>query len=97
MTTYNYANPNYTSWKGGIDPEFARAKAVRHGLKKLGTNQNERRALNIVIPKEKTVIIDTDKDMESDEITHSDYTDAEIISSTPNTNPQTEMPDANAL
>lgn len=37
----NYANPNYTSWKGGIDPEFARAKAIRHGLKKLGTNQNE--------------------------------------------------------
>lgn len=37
----NYANKLYTSWKGGIDPEFARAKAIRHGLKKLGTNQNE--------------------------------------------------------
>lgn len=43
--TMNYANPNYTSWKGGIDPEFARAKAIRHGLKKLGTNQNENTAI----------------------------------------------------
>lgn len=38
----NYANPNYTSWKGGLDPEFARAKCIRHALKKLGTNPNER-------------------------------------------------------
>jgi len=38
---YKYANANYTNWQGGIDPEFARAKAVRHALKKLGTNQNE--------------------------------------------------------
>jgi len=37
----NYANPNYTSFNGGLDPEFARAKAIRHGLKKLGTNPNE--------------------------------------------------------
>ena len=38
---YKYANANYTNWNGGVDPEFARAKAVRHALKKLGTNQNE--------------------------------------------------------
>jgi RecT family. len=37
----NYANALYTSFKGGIDPEFARAKSIRHGLKKLGTNLNE--------------------------------------------------------
>lgn len=34
-------NANYTSFKGGIDPEFARAKAIKHGLKKRGTNSNE--------------------------------------------------------
>lgn len=39
--TLNHANPLYVSWKGGIDPEFAKAKAVRHGLKKLGINANE--------------------------------------------------------
>lgn len=37
------ANGNYTSWKGGIDPEFAGSKAIRHALKKLGTNKNEER------------------------------------------------------
>lgn len=40
-TNLNYANRLYTSWKTGIDPEFARAKAIRHSLKKLGANTNE--------------------------------------------------------
>lgn len=40
-TVLNYANPNYTNWKGGLDPEFARAKCIRHSLKKLGSNPNE--------------------------------------------------------
>lgn len=35
------ANPLYTSWKGGIDPEFMRAKIIKHSLSKLGTNINE--------------------------------------------------------
>lgn len=35
------ANPNYTSWKKGIDPEFAGSKAIKHALKKRGTNANE--------------------------------------------------------
>lgn len=61
----NYANENYTNWKGGIDPEFARAKAVRHGLKKLGANQNEGRVVNITIPSTKNVIIDSEKDQEA--------------------------------
>lgn len=39
--TLNYANHLYKSWEGGIDPEFARAKCIRHSLKKLGTNPNE--------------------------------------------------------
>lgn len=38
---HKYANPNYKNFKGGIDPEFARAKAIRHSLKKLGVNQHE--------------------------------------------------------
>lgn len=33
----------YTSWNGGIDPEFAGSKAIRHGLNKRGTNMNEKR------------------------------------------------------
>jgi len=40
------ANGNYTSWKGGIDPEFAGSKAIRHALKKLGTNKNEIRQIS---------------------------------------------------
>lgn len=34
------ANANYTSWNGGIDPEFAGTKAIRHGLNKRGSNGN---------------------------------------------------------
>lgn len=54
--TKDYSNPNYRSFNGGIDPEFARAKAIRHGLKKLGTNFNERYATKIQ-PVVKTVDI----------------------------------------
>lgn len=41
LAKMNYANINYSNFNGGIDPEFARAKAIKHGLKKLGTNINE--------------------------------------------------------
>lgn len=61
----NYANPNYTSWQGGIDPEFARAKAIRHGLKKLGTNQNEVKMNGIIIQDAKNISIDPAKDQEA--------------------------------
>jgi len=61
----NYANDNYTNWKGGIDPEFARAKAIRHGLKKLGTNPNEIVMKQITI-EPKTIYIDVEKDKEAD-------------------------------
>lgn len=37
------ANANYTSFNGGIDPEFAGTKAIRHGLNKRGTNLNGKR------------------------------------------------------
>lgn len=60
--TLNYANDNYTNWKGGIDPEFARAKAIRHALKKLGTNQNEIRMDKIAFEPLKTIIIDAKAD-----------------------------------
>lgn len=43
INVLNYANQHYTSWNGGLDPEFARAKAIRHALKKLGTNLSERK------------------------------------------------------
>lgn len=35
------ANPNYTSFNGGIDPEFAGSKAIIHGLNKRGMNMEE--------------------------------------------------------
>lgn len=41
LQALNYANHLYRSWQGGIDPEFARAKCIRHSVKKLGTNPNE--------------------------------------------------------
>lgn len=54
--TLNYANPNYTNFKGGPDPEFIRAKAIRHGLKKRGTNPNEGRAAVIHVDPKKVVV-----------------------------------------
>jgi hypothetical protein len=88
--TMNYANPNYTSWRGGIDPEFARAKAIRHGLKKLGTNPHEAKASRIVVPNK--VVVDAEKDYEAEEITPTvEY--AEVIESTT----YTKMPDADNL
>lgn len=55
LETLNYANELYSSFNGGIDPEFAIAKSLRHSLEKLGTNPNAKRATNITIPLEKTV------------------------------------------
>lgn len=49
INTLNYSSAMYRSWKGGIDPEFAKAKAINHSLKKLGTNVNEAMAKKIVI------------------------------------------------
>lgn len=77
MEKLNYANPNYTSWKGGLDPEFARAKAVRHGIKKLGLNQNENRVTGITISA--SVNIDPAMDSESNETQY-----AEVIETTTN-------------
>lgn len=40
-------NANYTSWNGGIDPEFAGTKAIRHGLNKRGSNGNAPRNVDM--------------------------------------------------
>ncbi|MCF8430251.1 MAG: hypothetical protein K9G64_08980 [Bacteroidia bacterium] len=75
----NYANDNYTNWKGGIDPEFARAKAIRHSLKKLGTNYNESRVIKISsVPKEIYVDVSADEQAYNDEV---GYTNVEVIDS----------------
>jgi hypothetical protein len=85
-TTLNYANPNYTSWKGGPDPEFIRAKAIRHGLKKLGTNQNET-AVNISSTPHRNLV-----DPEADEIaTDDDYISHEDVQ--PQTPPTVKEPE----
>lgn len=54
------ANVSYTSHNGGIDPEFAFAKLIRHGLKKRGTNMNATRRPAPIIPQ----IIDPKKGLE---------------------------------
>lgn len=85
LTKLNYANPNYTSWKGGIDPEFARAKAIRHGLKKLGTNPNEINVRQIILePTElKNVVISKSADEEAINEETTQY--AEVIETVQNT------------
>lgn len=92
---FNYANKLYSSWKGGIDPEFARAKAIRHGLKKLGTNPNEALATKIVVETKKVII-----DREADEAaTNEETTNATVIESTlskPN-NPMSNLPNSSDL
>jgi hypothetical protein len=91
--TFNYANPNYTNFKSGIDPEFARAKAIRHSLKKLGTNPHEVKPGQIVIDTTKTPLVDIAKDADAsgDDNIHN----AEIISSTINIEPS--LPKTNDL
>jgi hypothetical protein len=65
----NYANALYSSWRGGIDPEFAKAKAIRHSLKKLGTNPNERMASAIQIsPADFKVIEPSIANKEADDV-----------------------------
>lgn len=81
VNTFNYANPNYTNFKGGVDPEFARAKAIRHSLKKLGTNQNEVKAGTLIIEpkKEHYNIIDKEKDIAASEDDKGGFTQYEEV------------------
>ena len=59
----DYSNPNYRSFNGGIDPEFARAKAIRHAMKKMGTNPNER--LSVFVKPTIQNTIDKNVDMDA--------------------------------
>lgn len=61
--TMNYANENYTNFKGGIDPEFMRAKMIRHSLKKLGTNPNEQNKKGFAIFERTAPVVDVSKDI----------------------------------
>jgi len=67
-STKNYANVNYVSFNKGIDPEFARAKAIRHALKKLGTNANERIQVNIKPTITNTVDVKVDIEATNEDI-----------------------------
>jgi hypothetical protein len=78
-----YANPNYTAWNGGLDPEFARAKAIRHALKKKGANFNEQRAaasgiIATAADKQFTVEPEVDRQATADD----QFTEAEVITET---------------
>lgn len=82
LETLNYANQLYRSWMGGIDPEFARAKCIRHTLKKLGSNPNE--GLQVLQPIANVSIINTDMAMAEAGEGDGEYTHAEEIKSTIN-------------
>lgn len=72
---HNYANPNYSNFKGGIDPEFARAKAAKHALKKLGTNQNELKPGQLVIHASKIIDVNADRNATADEVKFTPHED----------------------
>lgn len=86
--TRDYSNPNYSNFNGGPDPEFVRAKAIRHGLKKLGTNPHETRATQIITDVEKKHVVESkaDEAAMADDFGH-DYIESEAC--------QTEQPTAN--
>lgn len=70
----DYSNPNYSNFNGGIDPEFARAKSIRHALKKLGTNANERIMVHIKPSIQNTIAPDVDLNTTAEDIVP-EYTD----------------------
>lgn len=79
----DYSNRLYTSWKGGIDPEFARAKAIRHsGLKKSGINQNEIALTFPSLPQQQPII--------NAAIEEHDFDDFEIMDQQPEAHISTE-------
>jgi hypothetical protein len=97
-TTLNYANPNYTSHEGGIDPEFARAKCIRHSVKKLGTNPQEQ-APRALRPVQQEIIVDPEVD------DYAEYTESgdtftphvEVNSTTKDTAPDCKIPNSDDL
>lgn len=94
----NYANPNYTNFKNGIDPEFARAKCIRHSLKKLGANQQESSSIKVYdVPAER--IVDPEKDEYEYQNSNDEYAQHIEISTELNDTPPTteELPSVNDL
>lgn len=84
LKTLNWANKLYTSWKGGPDPEFIRAKILRHSLKKLGSNSNE--GVIIIPPAKYAQAVDAKMAMmeaEEDNL-HDDFAQHEELNSTIN-------------
>jgi len=65
--TLNYSNKLYTSYKGGIDPEFAKAKAIKHTFKKSATNPNERIFDVSLINDTRTILVSPSVAMEETE------------------------------
>lgn len=97
--TKDYSNINYRNFHGGIDPEFARAKSIRHALKKLGTNANERLMVNIKPAISNTISKDVDTAATAEEHEYHEY--AEVVpdaSASNNTaSEETTLPNSNDL
>lgn len=94
INTLNYANPNYTSWQSGMDPEFARAKCIRHSLKKLGTNPRELPPSPVVNVKHQRVV---DPEIEEGFDVGGEYQQYEEISSEINEPVQDDLPKSDDL
>lgn len=98
--TCNWANALYTSFNGGIDPEFAATKAIGHALngKRLGTNLNERVMNRIEIKDIKHVVINPTVDMTAaaDDAGIS-FEAAEIVQENESALPQEALPTSDDL
>jgi hypothetical protein len=95
-------NANYGSWNGGIDPEFASSKAIKHGLKKRGRNSNENQRVELPEAKtettERTIPITTAEEAKANLNIKNDtiqYVNFEEVK--PKATPKLELPDTNEL
>lgn len=98
----DYSNPLYSSWNGGIDPEFAATKSIRHSLTKLGTNINEVNGLKLNLsPMEPIISPDAAaKEVREEVENDKSYTDFEEIPTVPANEvpaPINEIPNAEDL
>jgi hypothetical protein len=73
--TKDYSNPNYRNFNTGIDPEFARAKAIRHAMKKMGTNPNERLSVFVKPAIQNTIDKSVDMNATNEDIPAGENTD----------------------
>lgn len=103
-TTKDYSNLNYRNFNGGIDPEFARAKSIRHALKKLGTNANERIMVHIKPSITNTISKEVDINTTAEDIpaeVYHDYTETATENNTTTvhvtTHEEIQLPNSNDL